>query len=68
MDYETEQELNAILTSLTDDFLELSAVLEALNQLNEGNTTVCVVLNITRDLVRKVFNKTNNCKKILELI
>lgn len=68
MDYETEQELNAILTSLADDFLELSAVLEALNQLNEGNTTVCVVLNITRDLVRKVFNKTNNCKKILELI
>lgn len=68
MDYETEKELRELMSSIADDFLELKAIIDALIDINEVDTTSCIILDIALDLIRKTFNQTNNCKKLLELI
>lgn len=68
MDYETEKELRELMSSIADDFLELKAIIDALIDINEVDTTSCIILDIALDLTRKTFNQTNNCKKLLELI
>lgn len=67
MDYETEKELKKLMRGIADDFLELKAVIDALIDLNEGDVTSCIVLEIARELTRQVFIKSCNCKKLLEL-
>lgn len=68
MDYKTEKELRELMSSIADDFLELKAIIDALIDINEVDTTSCIILDIALDLTRKTFNQTNNCKKLLELI
>lgn len=67
MDYKTEKELKELMNGIADDFLELKAVIDALMDLNEHDTTTCIVLEIARELTREVFIRSNNCKKLLEL-
>lgn len=68
MDYETENELKDLMNGIADDLLETKAVIDALIDINETDTTSCVVLGIAHDLVRKVFQKSGKCKSLLELV
>lgn len=67
MDYDTEEKLSTIISDVNNDLLESLAILQALIEINESCTTECVVLDLTRDLTRKVFHKMCNCKSILKL-
>lgn len=67
MDYETEKELIELMRGIADDFLELKAIIDALIEIGESDVTSCIVLEIARDLTRKTFHQTGNCRTLLEL-
>ena len=63
-----EQELQKLITLLADDLLEMKAIVDTLIDINECNTTTCIILEITCSLIRKVFYKNNKCKLLLGFI
>ncbi len=68
MDYETQNELKEVMTAASVDLLEIKAIIDALSDINQADTTTCVILNIIRDMVKNVFNKNCKCKSLLDLV
>ncbi len=68
MDNEIENELRELMSGIADNFLELKAIIDALIDINETDVNTSILLEIARDLTRRTFHQTGNCKILLELI
>ncbi len=68
MEKEYRKELYELTSCANDNFLELIAILEILNDIEQFDNINCSVISLTQSLTKKAFKQMNDCKKLLNLI